>query len=335
MKNNLLMLFIKLVAVIAFLPGKSYAQVDPHFSQYYNQPMMVNPALTGAIEGDYRGSAIFRSQYGNTLQTKGMSGEVVTNKNSNFGLNIFNESSTDQAYSYTNAYLSYAYTGVRFGPNADHYLVLALQGGFLNRRFDPAKLQFGDQWTAGVGYQGDNSSGEVFNNTSVLSFDAGVGAAYYDAVPDKKVSFFGGVSAFHVNSPASPFLSGDGGERLPVRYSVQAGARIVASDLFNLVPSIIYMREGGFSEKMVGAYLQLYAGEQTDVIVGTNYRLGDAVIPFAGFYYKGMTVGMSYDVTVSQLSTAGTHTGSFEVSLSFVGFGKNSLKTKPFYCPRF
>jgi type IX secretion system PorP/SprF family membrane protein len=326
---------MRMVIAAALMHGVCYAQIDPHFSQYYNQPMMVNPALTGAIEGDYRASAIFRSQYGNTLQTKGVSGELVTEKNSNFGLNILNESSTDQAYSYTNAYLSYAYTGVRFGPNADHYLVMALQGGFLNRRFDPTKLQFGDQWTSGVGYVQTNSSGEVFNNTTVLSFDAGVGVAYYDAVPDKVVSYFGGISAFHINSPSSPFLTGDGGDRLPVRYSGQFGARIVASDLFNIIPSIIYMREGGFSEKMIGAYLQLYAGEQTDVIVGTNYRLGDAVIPFAGFYYKGLTVGMSYDVTVSQLSTADTHTGSFELSLSFVGFGKNSLKTKPFYCPRF
>ena len=95
------------------------------------------------------------------------------------------------------------------------------------------------------------------------------------------------------------------------------------------------MRGGGFSEKMVGAYLQLYAGERTDFIVGTNYRVGDAVIPFAGFYYQGLTMGLSYDVTVSQLAAADTHSGSFEISISYVGIGKNSLKPKPFYCPRF
>ena len=30
------------------------AQVDPHFSQYYIQPMTMNPAFTGAFDGDYR-----------------------------------------------------------------------------------------------------------------------------------------------------------------------------------------------------------------------------------------------------------------------------------------
>src|SRR5450432_1739490 len=122
------------MALLACVVGKTVqAQVDPHFSQYYIQPMTMNPAFTGAFDGDYRVSAIWRSQYGNTLSTKGLSGEGVTDKNTNFGLNILNESTSDHSYNFTNAYLSFAYTGVRFGENSDHYLVLAMQAGFMNR----------------------------------------------------------------------------------------------------------------------------------------------------------------------------------------------------------
>jgi hypothetical protein len=32
--------------------------------------MALNPALTGAIEGDYRVSAVWRAQYENTFSTK-------------------------------------------------------------------------------------------------------------------------------------------------------------------------------------------------------------------------------------------------------------------------
>ncbi len=32
--------------------------------------MTMNPAFTGAFDGDYRVSGIWRSQYGNTLNTK-------------------------------------------------------------------------------------------------------------------------------------------------------------------------------------------------------------------------------------------------------------------------
>src|SRR5664279_4964809 len=105
------------------------AQVDPHFSQYYIQPMTMNPAFTGAFDGDYRVSGIWRSQYGNTLNTKGLSAEKTTNKNASFGINLVNQSSSDGAYSYTNGYVSFAYTGVRFGRNSDHYLAMAMQIG--------------------------------------------------------------------------------------------------------------------------------------------------------------------------------------------------------------
>ncbi len=60
------------IALLVCVLGKtSRAQIDPHFSQYYIQPMTMNPAFTGAFDGDYRVSGIWRSQYGNTLNTKG------------------------------------------------------------------------------------------------------------------------------------------------------------------------------------------------------------------------------------------------------------------------
>lgn len=314
---------------------QAHAQVDPHFSQYYIQPMMLNPALTGAIEGDYRVSAIWRSQYSNTLTTKGVSAEMVTNKNCNIGFNVFNQATNDKAYNYTNAYLSMAYTGVRFGPNADHYLILAMQCGYMNRRFDIGKMQFGDQWVSGLGYDPTVNSGEAFNRPSVSAFDAGAGVAYYDATPNKKVSLFGGVSAFHITRPVYPFLAGGDQQRLPVRYSVHAGARIIASDLLSIVPNALYMREGDAQEKMAGAYLQVYATETTDLMFGANYRISDAISPFAGFYYKGLTLGISYDVNASSKTAGVTKGNSLEVSISFVGQKKNSTGTKSFYCPRF
>ena len=312
------------------------AQIDPHFSQYYIQPMSLNPALTGAIEGDYRVSAVWRSEYGNTLSTKGISGEVVTNKNTNFGLNLVNQSTTDGAYDYTNGYVSMAYTGVRFGKDGNHCIALALEGGFINRRFNVTKLQLGSQWASGVGYSENNSSGEGFIKPSASAFDAGAGIAYYDATPDKKLSFFGGFAAYHITRPQNPFLSSTGaGDKLNIRYSAQAGARIIASDQWSVVPSLVYMREGDAQEKMAGVYFQLYASENTDFIFGGNWRMNDAVIPFAGFYHKGLSFGMSYDANISSMSIASTRSGSLEVSLSYTGFRKKSTRTKPFYCPRF
>jgi type IX secretion system PorP/SprF family membrane protein len=331
-KNQLLKTVAVLMAVIG--SGRAVeAQVDPHFSQYFIQPMFLNPALTGAIEGDYRVSAIWRSQYGNTLTTQGISAEAPTNKNINLGVNLMHQSSSDGAYNYTNGYLNFAYTGVRFG---DHQIVMAVQAGLINRRFNVSKLQFGEQWVAGMGFDPNSVTSESFNKPSVSSFDAGTGIAYYNGNPDNKIKLFGGVAAFHLTRPTDPFISSGQKNRLPVRYSAHVGARILVSDMFDIVPNFLYMRQGNAQEKMIGAYAQLYSGTNTDFMFGANLRIDDALAPFVGFYHKGFTFGMSYDVNASAKTQNFINRNSVEVSLSYVGWGGSSeIKTKPFYCPRF
>jgi type IX secretion system PorP/SprF family membrane protein len=335
MKKKFAHLSILLIVTLAGRQ-KADAQLDPHFSQYYISPMTLNPALTGVMEGDYRGSVVFRSQYGNTLMTKGLSADMTTNSNYNVGIDLMNESTADQSYAYNVGHIDMAYTGVRLGPGADHCISMAMQFGVISRRFDVSKLQFGDQWAPGLGYQETSSSGEAIIKPAVSAFDAGVGIAYYDASPDKKANIFGGIGVFHLSQPGNTFLSGET-DKLPVRYSIHAGVRIIASDLFSIVPNALYMREGNAQEKMVGGYAQLYANETTDLLFGVNWRVADAVSPFVGFYYSGLTVGMSYDVAASAAAGAAgaSRTGSFELSISYTGKNKKIIKTKPFNCPRF
>jgi|KBSMisStaDraftv2_1062788.scaffolds.fasta_scaffold04240_2 type IX secretion system PorP/SprF family membrane protein len=335
MKKNLRGRILYRILIGLSLCTSVKAQVDPHFSQYYIQPMTMNPAFTGAFDGDIRLSGVWRSQYGNTLVTRGISAEKTTNKNANFGFNLINQASSDQAYSFTNGYLTFAYTGVRFGANADHYLVMAMQLGFISRKFDITKMQFGSQWVSGVGYDGSGNSGETFLKPTVTSFDAGAGIAYYDATPNKTATFFGGLSAYHITQPNNPYLSGGNQTKLNIRYSAQAGVRINASDLVSVVPTLIYMKQGDAQEKMGGVYVQVYANESTDVMFGAYYRLNDAIAPFAGFYYKGLTFGLSYDVDASAKSAAGSKGNSLEISISYIVKRKSAFETSRFYCPRF
>ncbi|WHZ07149.1 MAG: hypothetical protein OJF59_000904 [Cytophagales bacterium] len=48
--------------VFAFIVSSSYAQQDPLYSQYYNNPMLINPAFAGSNERLYAGIA-YRSQW--------------------------------------------------------------------------------------------------------------------------------------------------------------------------------------------------------------------------------------------------------------------------------
>ena len=75
------------------------------------------------------------------------------------------------------------------------------------------------------------------------------------------------------------------------------------------------MKQGDAQERMGGVYFQVYANETTDVMFGAYYRISDAITPFAGFYYKGLTLGLSYDVDASAKSAAGSKGNSMEISI--------------------
>src|SRR5436853_7389770 len=90
--------------------GIAKAQVDPHFSQYYVYPAWLNPALTGAFDGDYRITGIYRSQWGNIsspFSTPGLAADFTTNKNSNFGASVLNQTAEDGGYNYFTANASF------------------------------------------------------------------------------------------------------------------------------------------------------------------------------------------------------------------------------------
>jgi len=312
------------------------AQVDPHFSQYYVYPSWLNPALTGAFDGQYRVSGIHRSQWGNIstpFSTYGASLEFMSNKNLNYGVSGLKQTAGDGGYSYTTAYGNLAYTGVKFGPNFTKRVVFGIQAGIIQRRFDRSKMTFGDQWNPIFGYNPGNPSVEVLSRTSATAFDVAAGVLYFDAEPGKKVNLFGGFSASHITRPEDRF-SATGDEKLPVRFTTHAGFRIAVSDMFSITPNFLYLRQGNAQEKMIGAYGSYKANEEFNLMIGANYRFEDAFSPFFGFTYKNLMLATSYDFNTSDLGKMVTGTNSFEISLSFIG--RRSAKTPEveFVCPR-
>lgn len=315
---------------------KLAAQTDPHFTQYYIYPSWTNPALTGAFDGQYRVSGIYRTQWGNIstpYSTQGLSAEVTTDKNLNIGISALNQNAGDGGYRYTTAYANIAYTGVRFGPTGNHRVVIGLQAGFIQRRFDATKLTFGDQWNPVTGYNPGNATSDILKNKNANSFDAGAGILYFDGTPNRKANFYIGYAASHITKPTDVF-SGSGNEKFPMRHTIHAGVRLKLSDAVSLTPNVLYLRQGNAEEKTIALYTQLKAGQETNFLIGANYRFEDAVSPFVGFTHKRIVLGVSYDVNTSDLGKLVKGSNSFEVSLSFTG--KKNVKTPEieFVCPR-
>ncbi len=331
MKNTLTSLTCFFLGLLVC--SRVQAQIDPHFSEYYMYPSWLNPALTGAIDGDYRVSGIYRNQWNNTFSTVGASGEYVTDKNINIGASLLQQSTGDAGYTYSTAYASLAYTGVRLGATGNHRIVFGMQAGMISRRFNQSKLVSYSQIDPNTGAI-LSGSGDTYPNASATVFDAGAGVMYFDATPDQKVNVFGGFSASHLTQAESSFGTGSAKEKLPIRYTLHGGAKIVVSDVVSITPNFLYLKENNAEEKMLGAYVQMKANATTDLMLGANYRLKDAFVPFVGFYHERFVLGIAYDVTASDLSKAVPNTNSFEISLSFTGKKTKNYPSEHFVCPR-
>lgn len=315
------------VALLIGLSIVTKAQVDPHFTQYYMYPLWLNPALTGAMDGDYRVNANYRNQWAGIapFSTVAVSGDMTTDKNINIGANILNQTAGDAGYNYFTGYASLAYTGIKFGKNGEHHVNVGFQAGWIERRVDPTKFQFYDQTVT-----------ETLTSNAGSYFDLGVGALYYDGSTDKKANWYGGFSIGHINKPTDAFVSHSTEKyEVPLRYTVHGGVRISLNENFNLVPNALWMKQGTAEEKMLGLYGELKANETTDVLFGANMRFSDAIAPFIGVYYNNFTFGLSYDVNTTSLGTyAPGGANSFELSMSYIIKRKRSFDAGYFKCPR-
>ncbi len=310
------------------------AQVDPHFSQYYMYPIWLNPALTGAIDGNYRVAIIQRNQWSsitNAFSTVGLTADIVTNKNMNIGLEVLQQCAGDAGYKYTNGQLSIAYTGVRFGSEGQKVVAFGIKGGLMGRSFDFSKAQTDNQFQMGA-FDPLWPTQLAVTKPSASSFDMGVGIMYYDGDKDKKVNLFGGFSANHINHPKDPSLSASYQSTLPIHYSVHGGANVYLSDRAHLVPNFIVIQQGNSRESMLGGYFNMSISKSIDITGGVNYRIEDAIYPYIGMSFSDLTIGMSYDVNTTKLGQLVNGTSSFELSLMYID---NKKQTGFFKCPRF
>lgn len=327
---------IVICLLILFSGSKANGQVDPHFSQYYMYPHWLNPALTGAINGNYRVGIIHRNQWSgitNAFSTIGLSGDLVTDKKINFGINILRQTAGDAGYGFLDGKFSMSYAGVRFGREGKKIVSFGMQGGFVNRRFDYTKLKAGTQFKDFFGYDPGLPIGESYGKTSATVLDLGAGAFYYDEDPDKKVNFFGGFSASHLNRPRDNFFTYGQDVKWNLRYNLHAGAKVMLSENTSIVPNMVYVKQAAASEFMIGGYFQFMATEDVDFMTGANYRLKDAVYPYLGFNFNNLMIGVSYDVNASSLGQMAKGANSYEFSLMYSD--RKGTDKGFFKCPRF
>lgn len=330
-------IFVLFVSVI--VATYSFAQ-DIHFSQFYNSPLTLNPALTGKVNGAYRVGFIYRNQWFQASPTgtpfltySGSVDAPIKLKKDVIGVGFvaFQDNAGEGYLNTLNLMASAAYHKA-LGKNGKHSLSLGVQLGYIQKKFDEADINFFREYDGTV-LDPTNDDGENFNNASRGNFDINVGLMWNSMI-GKRSAIYAGGSLFHVLAPENNFIANTSFD-LQRRYNASAGADLGIGEKFSILPSAIFMYQDKARELNLGAAFAYAFSPSFAWYLGGYYRLQDAPIAYTAFEFKGFRLGLSYDFVTSDLKEL-NDPGAIEMSLLFVGKAKvlpnpNSLM----FCPRF
>lgn len=302
-----------------------------HFSQFYSTPLLINPAATGLTPGPYRIAANYRSQWnasGSPYTTFTFSGDahILQNKLADgnklgLGLVVLNDKTMDGAIQTNNLAISAGYH-ISLDGDEVQSIGVGFQGTYNERRIDFSRLQFENQF----GNNGFDPSlpGETFENGKKYYVDFNAGAMYSFTLEDR--SLFAGLAAYNLLKKEDNYLTDQ--FKTPRLFSAVAGGDIDVGFNSSFYFSGNFRRQDNNHEMTVGmAYGLFLDGEGFYALkLGLWHRLKDALIPYAGFSYKGVQVGCSFDYTVSGAKTRSQIKNTFEISVLYLAPDRSELK---------
>lgn len=316
---------------------------DVHFSQFYNIPLVVNPAMTGAFNGDQRVALNYKDQWkniGSPYRTFALSFDMGLMKKKwksgslGAGLLAYKDVAGSAKFATTQVSGSVS-SFISLGEN--HKVSAGLQGGLQQRSLSADGQTWDSQYDPSKpdGYDPSLASSETitaFSNVYFGDFTGGLQWTYSmgDATlsSNDKKSFNAGVAFHHINRPSSEFYEGASLDKMYSRLSAHAGAFIgIRNFHIAIIPSMLFSKQGPAQEINFGTMIRYTIKEEskftgifkeTAVAVGGYARARDAFIPAVQIEYANYAMGISYDVNTSALRTATKGSGGFEISLRYI-----------------
>ncbi|MCW5906267.1 MAG: PorP/SprF family type IX secretion system membrane protein [Chitinophagales bacterium] len=324
---------------------------DIHFSQTFNAPLWVNPALTGFTPGVARIGVNYRNQWFSGINNGFFKSPFMTTavnfdmpvqvKKDAVGVGVFIASDQQGANTFNGVIANVSASYIKtLGKERNHFLSAGLQIGGTFYSIKTQNLQWASQFDANNVYNssltGENLSR---NNAGYVNLNAGL---FWSGVFKQKVGMYAG---FAVNNATVPKYNVIDGQKrsLYFRWNVNAGLDVIVAKKHHILPSGFFTRQGVNDQLNTGIGYGYDFSERAGITLGIYNRIhnltkgvtGDAVIPYFGFNVSGFKLGLSYDATVSNFKNAGTGVGALEIYLSYTLAKKNYNFRNAMICPRF
>jgi type IX secretion system PorP/SprF family membrane protein len=327
--------YILYVTVLLFMGLNARGQ-DHLYSQYFNAPVYLNPALNGQFQGDFRANFNYRNQYTTSGSPSNYFTAALDYNIPQFGGGVgimFNRSSEGGEFLNTNSIAGiYSYS-----VGSDNYILsFGIQAGVGNRNIDYSKLVFDDQIDPQLGIiPGASSAADALTFNNKYYFDTGAGINLVVG------NFMVGGAMQHLNSPNDSFTGVP--VKLPFRTTAYMTYRLDLDPDENmpydeksyLIPSVVYYRQSASQSTAAGLEYK-----HRSVSAGLMYRSGGESGPSAivislvfDLFVNRETeekfrLGVSHDAQVSGLGYGGT-SGSSEASINYQTVNPNRQDAPP------
>ena len=309
-----------ILSVIVVISGDLAAQ-DPQFTQFYANPLYLNPAFAGTARCP-RICMNYRNEWpgiNNAYVTYSASyDQHIDNLSGGIGILATSDRAVDGTLTTNRVSGIYSY---HLAVNREFSLKFGLEGTYHQKSLDWSKLTFGDMIDRRRGFVWNTNETQVSNKRQGVDISAGV-------LGYSKRYFFG-LALHHLNQPEEGFINSSN-VKLPMKITAHAGAMIPIDKAGTFIsPNILYQRQQDFQQLNLGLYFV-----KNNIVGGLWYRNQDAFIVLVGVQTKTFKAGYSYDVTVSKL--ANVSAGSHEISVQFQFECKpRKKKFRTVSCPSF
>lgn len=328
MKYNHQFNILIVCAIICLFNIKATAQ-DPLFSQFYASPLHVSPALTGAGKSDWRIISNFRNQsVGDqfvSLNTTALSfdGKIYKQpyRASNYvglGFMILQDAGLQGAFK-NNLFQLSASSHVSLDEDDNHGICAGLGVSYNNTIINFNDLTFSPQLSLD-GFNRILPTQEMSLNSIKPFYSVTAGISY--TYTSDKANFDIGVSGYRFNKTNRTALN-DGNQIEAPRYNVHADFQTFLNDRLAININSVFVFQTLADTYLVGAnFGRLMNNDDLPTVLnlGIWYRQNTAIIPYVGLMYKNMQAGLTYDISVGNLSSGAMRT--FELSLIFRKPGK-------------
>src|SRR6201995_1394546 len=253
-RKNFLPLIILLFSCTVL---KSYGQ-DPHFSQFFEAPLLRNPSLAGIFEGDIRFQTVYRNQWQSVTtpyQTASINFEYKNpiGRGHDFittGFQILYDKAGVTNFTTSNIYPALNYHK-SLNDEKSKYLSLGIMGGYVQRRIDRSKITTNNEYD-GAGYNPSLGDGETLTKFSYHYWDGSVGLSFNSSINGSETDYyFVGAAYHHFNRPKNSFYKNPPVELNP-KLVFSTGVHLSVNEVTDVTIQGDYSKQGDYSETIGG-----------------------------------------------------------------------------------